>query len=283
MRVQVGDIKLFFDVEGAKLRPDGAAMREVPTVLLLHGGPGGDHAGFKPGYGALADIAQVIYLDHRGQGRSEASTPGSWRLARWADDIVAFCDALEIEKPIVLGLSFGGFVAAAYATRHPEHPGKLILCCTRAGRPEPEREAVVFERLGGKAAGDAARGFLCGESASADQFREFVRLCRPLYSRAPYDPDKDARQIWKFDVMRDFREHEDYTFDYLDDLARIKCPTLVMAGEDDPITPPFYSEQMVAKLPAHLTRFERFANAGHGIAADAPERYFAILREFIAS
>jgi pimeloyl-ACP methyl ester carboxylesterase len=283
MRVQVGDFKAFFDVEGAKLRPDGAVMREVPTLLLLHGGPGGDHASFKPAYGALADIAQVIYLDHRGQGRSDTSTPEKWRLAQWADDVVEFCAALEIEKPIVLGLSFGGFVAAAYATRHPEHPGKLVLCCTRAGRPAPEREAAVFERLGGKAAGDAARGFLCGDRPSAEQFREFVRLCRPLYSRAPYDHEKDARQIWKFEVMRSFRDNEDYAFDYLDDLARLKCPTLVLAGEDDPITPPFYSEQMVARLPAHLTRFERFANAGHGIAADAPERYFAVLREFIAA
>ncbi|HUY25893.1 MAG TPA: alpha/beta hydrolase [Candidatus Binataceae bacterium] len=283
MRVQVGDIKMFFDVEGAKLRPDGAVMREVPTLLLLHGGPGGDHSSFKPGYGALADIAQVIYLDHRGQGRSDAGAPEDWRLARWGDDVVAFCDALEIEKPIVLGLSFGGFVAAAYATRHPEHPGKLILCSTRAGRPDPAREAAVFERLGGKAAGDAARGFLCSESPTHDQFREFVRHCRSLYTRAPYDADIDARQLWKFEVMRSFRANEDYNFDYLEDLARIQCPTLVLAGEDDPITPPFYSEQMAAKLPAHLVRFERFANAGHGIAADAPERYFNALREFIAS
>ena len=83
--------------------------------------------------------------------------------------------------------------------------------------------------------------------------------------------------------MRAFREGEDYTFDYLADLVRIKCPTLVLAGEDDPITPPFYSEQIVAALQPHLTRFERFPNAGHGIAADAPERFFQVLREFIAA
>jgi hypothetical protein len=43
MRIQVGDIKLFFDVDGSKLRPDGPSMRQVPTLLLLHGGPGFDH------------------------------------------------------------------------------------------------------------------------------------------------------------------------------------------------------------------------------------------------
>ena len=157
MRVQVGDIKMFFDVEGAKLRPDGPKMRELPTLLLLHGGPGGDHSSFKPQYAALTDVAQVVYLDHRGQGRTDRSTPETWNLARWADDLKAFCDAMEVERPIVLGVSFGGFVAIAYATRYPDHPAKLVLCSTRAGRPEPAREAMVFERLGGKPAGSVSR------------------------------------------------------------------------------------------------------------------------------
>jgi pimeloyl-ACP methyl ester carboxylesterase len=49
------------------------------------------------------------------------------RLAQWGDDVRAFCDVLGIERPIVLGASFGGKVAMAYATRHQTHPAKLIL------------------------------------------------------------------------------------------------------------------------------------------------------------
>jgi len=111
--VKVGDVQLFYDVEGAKLRPDGPAMREVPTLLLLHGGPGGDHSSFKPAYSALTDVAQLIYLDHRGQGRSDRSAPDRWNLAQWAEDVRLFCDLLGIGRPVVLGLSFGGFVALA--------------------------------------------------------------------------------------------------------------------------------------------------------------------------
>jgi hypothetical protein len=56
MRIQVDDVKLFFDVEGSKLRPDGPTMREVPTLLLLHGGPGFDHSGFKPAFTEMATV-----------------------------------------------------------------------------------------------------------------------------------------------------------------------------------------------------------------------------------
>jgi proline iminopeptidase len=65
-------VKLFFDVEGAKLRPVGERRGEVPTLLLLHGGTGFDHSEFKISFSQLADIAQVVYFDHRGNGRSDS-------------------------------------------------------------------------------------------------------------------------------------------------------------------------------------------------------------------
>jgi pimeloyl-ACP methyl ester carboxylesterase len=132
MHVLVNGVRLFFDVEGAGLVPDGPVMREKPTLLLLHGGPGFDHSIYKPAYSALADIAQVIYLDHRGNGRSEDGPRESWNLAQWGDDVRAFCEVLGIVSPIVLGASFGGMVALAYATRHPAHPSKLVLISTEA-------------------------------------------------------------------------------------------------------------------------------------------------------
>src|SRR5437762_2594084 len=158
MRIKVNGTTLFFDVEGAKLVADGPGMRERPTLLLLHGGPGFDHSTFKPAYSALADVAQVVYLDHRGNGRSDRDDPSSWRLDVWADDVRAFCDALEIERPVVLGWSFGGFVAQAYATRHPDHPGALVLQST-AARMDLDRVVDAFRRFGGDEAGDAALAF----------------------------------------------------------------------------------------------------------------------------
>jgi pimeloyl-ACP methyl ester carboxylesterase len=60
MHVVVNGVRLFFDVEGAKFVPDGPVMREKPTLLMLHGGPGADHSIYRPAYSALSDIA----LDH---------------------------------------------------------------------------------------------------------------------------------------------------------------------------------------------------------------------------
>jgi proline iminopeptidase len=113
MFVLVNGERLFFDVEGAGLVPDGPVMRAKPTLLLLHGGPGFDHSSFKPAFSALADIAQIVYIDHRGNGRSSGDDPKRWTLTQWADDVKGLCDTLGIEKPIVYGVSFGGFVAQA--------------------------------------------------------------------------------------------------------------------------------------------------------------------------
>src|SRR3954465_1610838 len=141
----------------------GPRMREKPTLLMLHGGPGFDHTMYKPTFSQLADIAQVIYLDQRGQGRSSGDDPATWTLAQWGDDVKGLCDALGIEKPIVYGGSFGGFVAQSYVTRHPEHPGKLILVSTSA-RMDYHAVFAAFERIGGKEARALAEAHQIGRA-----------------------------------------------------------------------------------------------------------------------
>src|SRR5712691_8758932 len=104
------------------LVPEGSAMRERATLLCLHGGPGFDHSMLKASLAPLADVAQLVFLDHRGQGRSDPSTPDRWNLDTWIDDLRGFCEALEIEHPVILGQSFGGVVALGAAIRDPELP-----------------------------------------------------------------------------------------------------------------------------------------------------------------
>lgn len=255
-------------------------MREVPTVLMLHGGPGFDHSVFKPAFSELTDIAQVVYLDHRGNGRSDRDSRERWNLERWADDVRAFCEALEIVRPIVVGESFGGMVAIAYATRHPDHPAKLVLASTAAKMRE-DRSLEVFEKLGGAEAREIACRFF--ENPNAETMAEYVARCLPLYTRRPVGSEMISRSVMNREVTSLFFTGEIHRFDYLPALGRIRCPTLITAGELDPITPIANSKDIAAAIPAGLVRFERFPNAGHGVQRDEPERFFRVLREFILS
>jgi proline iminopeptidase len=286
MHVLVNGVRLFFDIEGAKLVPDGPVMREKPTLLLLHGGPGADHSIYRPAYSALADIAQIIYLDHRGNGRSEDGPSESWNLPQWGDDVRAFCDLLGIINPIVLGASFGGMVALAYATRHPEHPSKLVLISTAAaGGTHRERRVELFERFGGPEVGALARRRFLELKGHPDQasLDDWRRLAFPLYTRIPRDPDVARRAVSRPKVLHWFTRPggESHTFNMFADLGRIQCPTLVLGGEDDPIHPIESQADIAAALPRHLVQFERFPNCRHAVIPDAPERAMEVIRTFI--
>lgn len=284
MHVLVNGVRLFFDVEGVSLVPDGPTMREKPTLVLLHGGPGFDHSIYKPLFTQLTDIAQVVFLDHRGNGRSEYGPREMWTLAQWGDDVHAFCETLGIGHPIVLGTSFGGMVALAYATQYPAHPGKLILLSTEAaGGTHLERRVALFERLGGPEVGALARRRLIEGDEDATTVEAWVRLAMPLYTRTPRDPAVVQRTVRHPEVTQWFMRPggEGHTFNLISALARVQCPTLVLGGDEDPRIPIACQEDLVAALPAHLVRFERFPGCGHPVTADAPQRAMEVIRDFM--
>jgi pimeloyl-ACP methyl ester carboxylesterase len=278
VRVKVADTTLFFDVEGAKFVPDGPGMRERPTVLLLHGGPGFDHSNFMPAFGQLADVAQLVYVDHRGNGRSDRGDPATWRLETWADDVPALCEVLEIEKPIVLGWSFGGFVAQAYAARHPDHPSKLIFQST-APRMDIDRVVEAFRSVGGEEAALAAKDFWTNPTDEAQM--AYLQLCIPCYSPAPLDMASMTRCVLNPELLKGFEG--ELEMDLRPGLATVTCPTLVVAGRVDPITPPSAAEEIVAALTATTPQYELFEQSGHFIADTEPDRFFRVLREFITA
>src|SRR5260221_356937 len=114
MKLQVNGTELFFDVVGSGLDAD---FRPRPAMIILHGGPGFDHTYLRPWLDPVSEVAQLIYIDQRGCGRSQRHTHEYYQLGIMADDIVLFCKTLDIERPIVLGQSFGGFVALIIAAR----------------------------------------------------------------------------------------------------------------------------------------------------------------------
>ncbi len=273
-------VRLYVDVEGPSLVPDGPRMREKPTLVLLHGGPGYDHSSFKPLFSRLADVAQVIYVDHRGHGRSDRRPPEEWTLDTFADDVVRLCDALGITKPVVLGQSFGGFVAQRYLARHPAHPARVVLSST-SHHLGLERKVAAFTRFGGHEAGAAARAFWTAPSPAT--WAPYNQHCRHVYNPTPAEPNGRARTVFNEDILFASASGEQQTMQLLPGLAQVQCPVLVMAGALDPVTPLEDAQEIAAAIPAPWGRLVVFDRAGHGAWRDMPDEAMAVLREFVAT
>lgn len=193
------------------------------------------------------------------------------------------CDALGINKPIVYGASFGGFVAQAYATQFPDHPSKLILTST-AAQVDFSIVFAEFERLGGLEARSVAEAYWIRPSAK--HRAKYFEVCLPLYRAGTGGtPDWLKRAIIKNEVAISFNgpNNEQGRMDFRADLAQIKCPVLILAGDRDPIMPMVFSETIASSTPKEFVQFERFLECGHGVFADAAEGALSKIREFILS
>jgi proline iminopeptidase len=278
MHIDVNGTRLWFDVDGPALVPDGVRMRERPTVVLVHGGPGSyDHSYFKPHLRHLADLAQVVYLDLRDHGRSGRHDPTTWTFEACADDVRAFCDAVGIERPVVLGHSMGGFVTILYGARHPGHAKALILQSTMA-RFDLDRIAEGFRAAGGDEVGELARRSYRGDSVTDVEWAKVFAVFGP---RVP-DADELVRRLGNPDVAGPGADRM-RELDIVDQLPRVTCPTLVCVGRLDPITPVAAAEEIMDGLPAGVGRLEVMDAAGHFPWLDDPDRYRSIVTAFLAT
>jgi proline iminopeptidase len=235
----------------------------------------------RPDFDVFANVAQVIYIDHRGNGRSQPSDAGTWTLDQWGDDVKGLCDVLGIERPIVFGQSFGGMVAQSYMTRHPNHPAGVVLSSTAAHMDFPATYAF-FERKGGGTARAIAERFWT--RLSEQDFADYMKHCMPLYAtRPPTDPDQAFRSIRSIEVMRHFSAAagEIKTMDFRPRLSLARAPVLVLAGTEDPITPPHLSEEIAAHLPKRLAELHVFPGCGHGPYRDEPAKVWPVLRKWM--
>lgn len=272
---------MFFDVEGPEFVLEGTRLKKLPTLILIHGAPGNsDHSVFKPAFSCLRDTARIVYLDLSGAGRSDDEPDDIFSLNRWADDLVAFCNKLDIDKPIVLGVSGGGFVAMAYGIKHPDHAGKLILASTQA-KLNTDRAIKEFGRLGDERCASAAKAFLTNPLGT-ESTRAFNLHCTSVYNTTPQPPRETI--IFRAKLASAFHDQGGiwHEMDLRDQLHNIKAPTLVLTGTDDPITPLQDSLDIANRLTPGIMQLGTIQDAGHGPWRDKPEETFALLRKFIS-
>jgi proline iminopeptidase len=247
-------------------------MRPRPTIVLVHGGPGSwDHSYFKPHFSRLTALAQVVYLDLRDHGRSDRRDPTGWSFEVCADDVRSFCDALGIERPVVLGHSLGGIIVMRYGARHPGHAGALILQSTMA-RFDLDRLVEGFRSAAGVKVADLARLHYGGHPvAEAEWARVFA-----AFGPAVPDTDELARRLGNpalsvpgMELLR--------RLDVVAQLTEISSPTLVCVGRLDPVTPVSAAQEIFDAIPSSLGRLEVIDGAGHFPWLDRPDRYWPLL------
>ena len=280
MYIDVGSARLFFDVVGESLNATCSDMAKRPTLILLHGGPGYDHSTLRPYFDRYSDTHQLIYLDHRGCGRSTGEKE-TWNLDQWADDLEVFCKILGVDSPIVFGQSFGGMVAMHHAARYPKSVSKLILSSTAAQFRLDETEKMM-RKLGGDYAAEVAYQFFSKPSQAA--YDTYGKVCLPLYSNpnVPAANNFRDRAIERPEVALHFFADEMARMDMRAEIGNISCPTLVVGGTIDPVTPTICS-QAIADAIGNNARLKLFEGCGHGPHRDDPEGAEKVMRGFLVT
>ena len=275
MRARIRDTEIYFDVVGAGLVPDGGTMREKPPAFIIHGGPGSDHSGMKPSFTPLADRLQLIFFDHRGQGRSARGDVSDYVLDENVEDMEALRTHLGLGPIVSIGTSYGGMVAMTHAARYPQSVSHLVLIVTAAHSGFNARARQIIAERGTAEQKAVCDALWAGKLDTEDKMRHYFEVMDPLYAvksdpaagklgraRAIYSPDAINRAFAPNGFLQNF--------DVRPELKNITAPTLILAGRHDWICAPEFSEELHRLIPGSDLRI--FEESSHSIRVDEPEK-----------
>jgi 3-oxoadipate enol-lactonase len=241
---------------------------EGQPVVLVHG-LGYARWGWEPVADALAERFEVVLLDNRGIGESEAPA-GPYTAAEMAEDVVRVLDEAGIERAHVVGTSLGGMIAQELALR-TDRVERLVLVCTTPGgqsaAPMPEVTAKLIADAASMEPLVALRRFV--ENALAPGApEELVERILAHRLRTAQPPTAWAAQA-----------AAGMSFDAWDRLAELRAPTLVLYGTEDVVVDPANSTLLAERVPD--ARLEWFPGCGHLLFWEEPERFVALVGEFL--
>ena len=292
---------------GSVPTPDGALYYEVrgegPPIILVPGGPGGSRTSLRPEFDRLAARHTVVHFDNIGRGRS-SDLPAGRRHSppRDAEDIERLRQALGFQRFALLGHSYGGYPALAYAGRHPDRLTHLVISSSGHSAESWQRNIdnvnrflenqypEVWSRL------QALRAR--GVRSCAPEYQEvYGAPIRQLYwrdqakAKLRQPVSDDARDKFRdavyCDMLGDDPEiavgGEMARFDARPALARVHVPTLVTAGRHDPVCPPLVAQQIRDAFPAGVATLRVFEHSAHRPWVEEGEAYFEMLEAFLAA
>jgi proline iminopeptidase len=249
-------------------------------IVVIHGGLGLDHT-YMRALDRMGDIAELIYIDVRGNGRSSHERLATATLDTFADDIDALRAALGFDRWTVLGHSYGAFIALTYAMKFPERTTALV---TIGGAASFEHGPAVIENLDKREQPDAAGALreVLGQPARDDQHLADVwpRIL-PLYFHQWNARHANALADTIFSAAGYNRGSELLaTYNIKGELARITSPTFLVVGGDDFITPADIGTAALVKGIPH-TKVAIIPNAGHFPFLEQPVAFDAELRKYL--
>ena len=263
-------------------------------LMLLHGGPGATHEDFLPSFLPLAAHRRLVLIDERGSGRSEHLVDAKgYTLANMVSDVEAVRVALGLGKIDLLGHSFGGILAQAYAIKHPEQLRRLILASTGSSAARINADFATIKRsleasLRQRIDALEARGIFEPSGAQSAEYRKLADEAELpyMYHRRPPTWDSagaalgwDAlREMWV--SVSDFHIDGNLKgFDFTPSLRSLKVPTLVIYGDHDLLTPATAQESHAAIANSQLVELR---DAAHMCFVDQPTAFFDALTGFLA-
>ncbi len=267
------------DLHGQRFHYTDWGDAHAPAILMLHGVTG--HARtWDDEAAALSSRYRVLALDQRGHGDSDPAPDGDYTTASLAEDVAAFVDALDIRTFAIVALSLGGRVAIAYTARHPERVSRLVVVDIG-----PDIAAGGRARIGGAMAASPERfatlreAFAWVRAANARSSERWLQLRIEHGLR----PTADGGFTWKYD--RGIREaiRTGRFSDPIDLWAawrEITCPTLLVRGVASDVLSRDTAERMLTTCPA--AELAEVEDAGHTVPGDQPERFLALVTEFLA-
>jgi len=277
------------------------AIGRGQPLVVLHGGPGASHDYLLPHLIPLARQNRLVFIDERGSGRSPAlEDPSGYTIEKMTDDVEAVRLALRLGRINLLGHSYGGALAQAYALKYQQNLSHLILCSTFSSTKAMNQ---VFVRMKERMAPELRARIDSLEHAGLyGQGKTFERQRYPadymtaswgeayfpyLYGRRPdpnFDPLMNGAMSW--DLYRTmWGSHGEFVIDgnlvsveYDDRLGTISVPTLIMAGDHDECDPAL-SRRMQELIPG--SKLVILPESGHMTFVDQPALFVKSVDDFL--
>lgn len=273
-----------------------------PPLLILHGGPGGSHDYLLPHLVPLARRNRLVFIDERGGGKSgKLENPAEYTVDNMVEDVEAVRQALRLGKINLLGQSYGGVLAQAYALKYQQNLSHLVLCSTFHSTKQMNE---VYRTMKAKMSSDlreridkleAAGLYGHGKDYEKNRYSSEYNVASGeayfpyLYQNRPdpnYDPTSFGNFAW--DVYREMNgSHGEFVIDgnmtsveYAGRLPSIKVTTLIIVGDHD-LTDPSLSREMNTLIPG--SKLVVFPKSGHHTFEDQPRLFIEAVQNFLSA